>query len=415
MSLPIATISSPIRAGATRRSLPPGCPYTAASWCTCPLASVSGGASRVGTRSTAMSRFGSNATTTASCCRCCESSTVVPDSPATTCAFVTTKCRRATHPLPSWYWLQALPATFTTDCLTLRSTSGGTASFGGRPGLGGSSSGPSAVGYGAWEIRSPHAAKRGGCCGPTSSIQPTTAEPRATRAGHPSAVASDGIVIHRSISTPKTPTAAPAARSHTGSPRTSGRSRCSNAPTASPTPCPSVATRTRNSNATVTRSSAAVPPNAVTTPGTKWIPISNPSATPAHARRRATKPNRQPPIPAAITATMMMASSAFTARRSRLGDEQARVGEETGVRDHPVVGPDRLPLDVPAAIEHFERLDHPPRTVGELLAQPADLQDRRQVRDQHAARLQRGHHVLHRPPRFGQVEHDAVDVGLVDP
>ena len=85
-----------------------------------------------------------------------------------------------------------------------------------------------------------------------------------------------------------------------------------------------------------------------------------------------------------------------------------------GVRDHAVVGADRLAFDVPAALQHLERLDHAERRRGELLAQPADLEDRRQVREQDAAGHERVGRVLHDPPRLGQVEHDAVELALVD-
>ena len=44
----------------------------------------------------------------------------------------------------------------------------------------------------------------------------------------------------------------------------------------------------------------------------------------------------------------------------------------------------------------------------------ADLADRRQVREQDAAGVQRLLGVLHHPPRLGQVEHDAVEVVDVD-
>ena len=44
--------------------------------------------------------------------------------------------------------------------------------------------------------------------------------------------------------------------------------------------------------------------------------------------------------------------------------------EEAGVRDHAVVGPHRLAVDVPGALQHLERLDHAERRVRELLAQP---------------------------------------------
>ena len=57
-------------------------------------------------------------------------------------------------------------------------------------------------------------------------------------------------------------------------------------------------------------------------------------------------------------------------RSLRCRREQARVGEEAGVRHHAVVGPHRLAVDVPGALQHLERLDHAERRAGELLAQP---------------------------------------------
>ena len=84
------------------------------------------------------------------------------------------------------------------------------------------------------------------------------------------------------------------------------------------------------------------------------------------------------------------------------------------MRDHAVIGPDRLALDVPTPVQHLERLDHAERREPQLLAEPADLQDRRQVREQDPARAQRLDRVLHDPPRFRQVEDDAIEVALVD-
>ena len=52
--------------------------------------------------------------------------------------------------------------------------------------------------------------------------------------------------------------------------------------------------------------------------------------------------------------------------------------------------------------------------IRERLAELADLDDRRRVGDEDAARAQRPLGVLHDLPRLGQVEHDAVEVGLVD-
>ena len=66
------------------------------------------------------------------------------------------------------------------------------------------------------------------------------------------------------------------------------------------------------------------------------------------------------------------------------------------------------------ALQHLERLGHAERRVGERLAQLDDLQDRRDVGDEDAAGAQRSLGVLHHLPRLGQVEHDAVEVGVVD-
>ena len=91
------------------------------------------------------------------------------------------------------------------------------------------------------------------------------------------------------------------------------------------------------------------------------------------------------------------------------------MGEEAGVRDHAVVGADRLALDVPGALQHLERLDHPERRVRRApraAARPGRIVG--QVREQDPARPQRLERVLHDAPRLGQVEHDPVEVVLVD-
>ena len=91
------------------------------------------------------------------------------------------------------------------------------------------------------------------------------------------------------------------------------------------------------------------------------------------------------------------------------------MGQETGVRDHPVVGTHRLPVDVPRALQHLQRLGHPERRPGQLFAQTGDLPDGGQVREQDPARVQRLLGVLHDPPGLGQVEQDPVEVAAVDP
>ena len=94
--------------------------------------------------------------------------------------------------------------------------------------------------------------------------------------------------------------------------------------------------------------------------------------------------------------------------------QQSGVGEEAGVGDHPVVGPHRLALDVPAAVQHLDRLGHAEVGLVERLAELDGLGDLRRVGDEDPAGVQRPRRVLHDLPRLGQVEHDPVEVGLVD-
>src|SRR5262245_39284365 len=254
----------------------------------------------------------------------------------------------------------------------------------------------------------------------------TTHEPRAMRAGQPWAVASDGITIHTSKKTPNTPTNAPATRSQRGNVSRCGNARWTSAPAPSPRVWPSVAPSTRKTRATVTRSSALVPPKGVTIFGTKCTATARPTATPIQAKTRDTKPRRHPPRPAPSAARMITRSRRFMALgrlRAPLPCgrfavvsllEQTRRCEESGVRHHAMVGADRLAFDVPAALQHFERFDHAERRGGQLFAQAANLQDRREVRAQNAARSHCLDRVLHDPPGLGQVEEDAVEIALID-
>ena len=142
--------------------------------------------------------------------------------------------------------------------------------------------------------------------------------------------------------------------------------------------------------------------------------MTSPTATPPHAKARATKPRRQPPMAAA--------SQGHDDRRRRARSSaplRSRASSRAWVRN-PVCATMRWSgrIDWPStcqrALQHFERLDHAERRVRELLAQPADLQDRREVRDEDAAGPQRLDRVLHDAPRLGEVEHDAIEVALVD-
>ena len=190
------------------------------------------GASSDGTRSTARSRTGSNATTVASYCAPLTSSTVVSSSPATTCALVTTSPLVGDPAAP----LLDLPARAAAHLHDRRAHASRRPRPGSRrravdPGSGGSSSGPSADGYGASEIARPHAAN----CARLRrrervdrTRRPTN--PRAMRAGQPLAVASDGIIIQTSTSTPTVPIAAPATRSQRGNGGRRRRTRCTSTP-----------------------------------------------------------------------------------------------------------------------------------------------------------------------------------------
>ena len=136
-----------------------------------------------------------------------------------------------------------------------------------------------------------------------------------------------------------------------------------------------------------------------------------PTARPAHDVHA---PHEPEPVPDPAAAPRRPRATTRSRKFTPPGREQPGVGEEAGVRHHAVVGPHRLAVDVPGALQHLERLDHAERRARELLAQARHLDDRRQVGEQDPARVQRALGVLHDPPRLGQVEQDAVEVVDVD-
>src|SRR5437016_5246073 len=97
-----------------------------------------------------------------------------------------------------------------------------------------------------------------------------------------------------------------------------------------------------------------------------------------------------------------------------LGREQPGRGQEPGVADHAVVGPDRLALDVPAPLEDLDRLGQPEGPGRERLPQLRNLPDGRQVGDEDASRAQGILGVLHDPPWLGNVEDHAVEAAGAD-
>src|ERR687893_159229 len=117
MSRPWASIWSATRNGLTSSGPPPGRPNTPPVSPTSASRSGRAGAPPPSVRSTARSRCGSNATTTASSVVPSDSSTVVSSSPATTWAFVTTRSSSTKNPLPSWMREHATPSTLTVERL----------------------------------------------------------------------------------------------------------------------------------------------------------------------------------------------------------------------------------------------------------------------------------------------------------
>src|SRR5687767_14285080 len=107
--------------------------------------------------------------------------------------------------------------------------------------------------------------------------------------------------------------------------------------------------------------------------------------TPIHDATRARKPTRNPPRAAETMAAITTTSRRFT---DLLADEAGR-GQESGVGHHAVIGPDGLALDVPRALQHLERLGHVEPALRQRLAQLRDLDDRREVRHEDPAGVQR--------------------------
>ena len=82
--------------------------------------------------------------------------------------------------------------------------------------------------------------------------------------------------------------------------------------------------------------------------------------------------------------------------------------------DHAVVGPNRLALHMPGALEDLDGLGHGEGGGRQRLPQLGHLSHGGDVGDEDSARAQRGLGVLDHPPGLGEVEHGAVEIGLVD-
>ena len=104
------------------------------------------------------------------------------------------------------------PSTFTTDRLTRRATAAGMMCCGGEP-ASGDVSVSNTSGRDWSPTRRPSASASGGGVGASRSIARATAESRTACAGQPGELASAGMSSHISVSTPVTPSTAPATRS----------------------------------------------------------------------------------------------------------------------------------------------------------------------------------------------------------
>ena len=252
--------------------------------------------------------------------------------------------------------------------------------------------------------------------GAASSTARAIAEPRACAAGQPGTSASAGSSshTHHEHAERRRPTAPPT-RSTLPAPARGQRDACS-AAADDAARAPGRGTRRRGARRRPT-SSELGRPVAARTPSSdvgqepggddEARPPARPTTT-----TRATKPEAVAAEPGGDHGATRMTRSSSVHRRRRLRPPSRRAcGEEAGVGDHAVVGPDRLALDVPARAA-APRASRPCRTALSSSASRswADLDDRRRVGDEDPARAQRRLGVLHDLPRLGEVEHDAVEV-----
>ena len=208
----------------------------------------------------------------------------------------------ATQPLPSWIWRHARPLTFTIDARTRRVDRGRDRGVGRRPG----------IGRRRRAGRAPTGTARRRSRGPTPRTAPAASAPSRSiaRDDRRAARHARGPALRRRERRDDHPhehehaeradrrarDAVPARQRRAQRRRRGARARRAPRPSA----WPSVATSTRNSTATVTRSSALVPPNAVTTRGTKWTPIDEPDRDAGPRERRARRSrgaSRRSPAP----------------------------------------------------------------------------------------------------------------------
>ena len=268
---------------------------------------------RPGTRSTARSRFGSNATSCASRRRLSGVSTRVRVSPATTCALVTIRLSATTKPVPSCRRSHATPSTLTTDARTRAATFDGMPESGGDPASGDVS--VSNTSGKVWSpTRRPSVSACSGGLGATLSIARASAELRTACAGQPGELASAGMSSHTTTRIPAPPATAPAMRSVRCTPGGifGARRPCARLPIASPMPWQIVATTNTKPSATSNRVRGGEPLSASATLSTSATATTRPRIRPAHESMRRRKPSRYPRYAAPATASAMTRSRKFT-------------------------------------------------------------------------------------------------------
>ena len=382
MSRPTAVISSATRNGLTSSPPPPGCPNTPPMSPVSASRSDSAGASP-SVRSTARSRSGSNATTTASKVRPSASSTSVPLSPATTWAFVTTRSGPTKNPLPSWMREHASPVDLHGRLHDLVGDGGGQ---------------PALLGRGAGVGRRPEGVEHLG--ERLVADEPAQGRKRVGRVGEPIAdLAGDrraaGLLGHaapgRGPAPARATTARPARRPRRSPPpaarsalaRRAGRQlrvepaaehQAERHARSAPRP---PATRRRRGTwspgrrpASRARSAAAGRrPRRGRGRGraTTWRGRRTPAGTRRRPRSRRARSER-----CRTRSPLVLPSSVAPAFGSSA--QQPRTRQEARVGHHPVVGPDGLALDVPAAVQHLDRVRPcrtPRRSARRAAARPA--------------------------------------------
>ena len=412
MSVPVAWVTWPTENGAARSGPPRGWPNAAP---TPPSSIVSrrerrpvevGGGEHGEVAVRIEGHHAAHATSEPSL-RC----TIVSSSPATTWALVTTSPSPTTKPLPSWMRSHATPSTFTVDGTTASTTGCGMlVDVGGGPTSGAASRAAKTRGNWSSPTRRRSVSMVSGGSGKRSSTNRAIAEVRACRANQPGTSAISGMSTQTPTRTPTTPATTPAARSAERTDRAGQRGVRAARRSSSPRACPMNAVPRRMPRATNSSWAELASSRARSTGGSTSEPTTTPSGQPDPRRDTGEEPEAVAADRGADRAgdeeEVERVQDGLPSRRAWVRKPVCATIRWSGRTDWPSMCHPRCSTSIVSAI--------PKARLGERLPQLHRLGDLRRVGEQDPARVQRPRRVLHHLPRLGQVEHDAVEVGLVD-